>query len=407
VATKNNNSQSADSQETAKDFRLFGHPISKRILYTVLAVLLLAGALYATVIHPHVVQFWYAQQELPVFKVDSRYLSRYSGRAQLRLSNGSLLYEGEFLNGNYSGEGALYSETGALLYSGMFENNLYHGAGTLHYTEGDAAYTYSGAFSKGVKSGSGQLLRGGALLYEGEFADGLYNGIGTEYDPETGNKVFQGQYLAGKRTAGGITYDDSDDTPVIVPAILDPTSLLGMSYADTYAALVSGGTICRSISSLDGMLLLIDDANSVVYAFAADKDTAKPQFLAKVYLCNLSAVAGIIVGTDTDLVKRTVYATAAPGTLSGAEDAFALALSNRYWNRSVEIAGIGSISYLVENKLVTAYYPPDTFPQTEPVQVGIDDDGNPIMELPDPQPMRQGGLILFLKVEPRSDGDIK
>ena len=81
------------------------------------------------------------------------------------------------------------------------------------------------------------------------------------------------------------------------------------------------------------------------------------------------------------------------------EEAFALALSNRYWSCSAEITEIGSISYVVEEKLVTAYYLSETVPDPVPVQIGVDEDGKPIMSTPDPQPVRQGGIILFLKVE--------
>ena len=515
MTTTSRNAHGTGSKKVPGYFRVFSRYISKRFLFGLLAVLIAAGVLYLTLAHSRVMQYWYDKQELPAFTLDSPYLAGYSGRAQLLLSDGTLLYEGDineaiiegngklykdniliyegaFLDGKYSGKGTLYSDAGTLLYSGrfaenlyhgagllynddgtvlydgmfengqrhgagtlygtngevvydgMFENNLYHGAGTLHNTETSPAYTYSGTFSNGEKSGVGRLFRGdtliyegefahglyegqgklrdgdklydgafvaglyegmgklyknGALMYEGEFAAGLYNGVGTEYNPETGYKMFEGRYLAGERMAAGITYDENGEAPVVIPEYLDPISLLDMSYEDACVELFKAGISCRSITSLDGMLLLIDDAGSVVYNFVLDKDTAKPQYLAKVYLCNLSAVGGIVIGTDTDLVKHNVYATSAPGTLLGTEEAFALALSNRYWSRSAEISGIGSISYLVEDKLITAYYLPDTVPEPEPVQVGTEDDGTPIMELPEPQPVRQGGMILFLKVE--------
>ena len=191
---KSNNSQNSELSKESSCFQLFGCRISKRFIFIALAISLVAGVLYSTLIHTHVIQFWYAQQELPVFKLDSRYLSRYSGRAQLLLSDGSLLYEGELLGGQRHGTGTLCGTSGEIVYDGMFENNLYHGAGTLHYIENGTAYTFSGTFHNGVESGSGQLFRGDALIYDGEFAHGLYEGQGKLREDD---KLYDGAFVAG------------------------------------------------------------------------------------------------------------------------------------------------------------------------------------------------------------------
>ena len=521
MTTKNRKKQNSGLEKVPGYFRLFGRYVSKRFIFGLSLILVIAGILYLTLIHERVVQFWYEKQELPEFTLDSPYLTGYTGRARLLLSDGSLLYEGDineaviegngklyqdyiliyegaFLDGQYSGTGNLYSDTGSLLYSGefaenlyhgkgllynehnsviydgvfengqrhgagiqydekgdiiysgMFEKDLYHGEGTLHFTEKGKVYTYSGSFIEGIKSGTGRLLQGnkllyegdfanglyegqgklhngeklydgafaaglydgvgklylnGSLMYDGEFAAGLYNGAGIEYNTKTGHKVFEGRYLAGERMAAGVTYDENGEAPIVLPEYLDPLSLLSSSYEDVCTALTKADVNYRLIPSLPGVLLLIDDAGGVVYSFILVKDTEEPGYLTKIYLCNLSAAGGIVVGTDTNLIQHNVYATSAPGTLPGTEENFALELSNRYWSRSAEITDIGSISYIVEDKLITAYYLPHlTSEPTIPDSGQIVGEGEPVVSAPEPQPVRPGGLILFLKMEYHLDG---
>ena len=256
MTTKERNSQSLTQQKPAGNSQKFGGYISKRFLFVLLALFITAGVLYPTLIHPRVMQYWYEKQDLPVFTLDSSYLAGYSGRAKLLHSDGSLIYEGEFAHGLYEGQGKL--------------------------RDGDKLY--DGSFVAGLFEGVGKLYKNGSLMYEGEFAAGKYNGIGTEYNSETGYKMFEGRFLAGERMAAGITYDENGEAVIpAIPEYLDPSSLLGTSYEDTISALVKAGISYRSISNPDGILLLVDDTGGVVYNFVVDKDTARPQNLAKVH----------------------------------------------------------------------------------------------------------------------------
>ncbi len=64
-------------------------------------------------------------------------------------TNGNILYEGEFINGDMSGKGTLYSE-GKLVYKGQFYNNKFHGSGVLYQ---DGKITYQGQFENGEIQG--------------------------------------------------------------------------------------------------------------------------------------------------------------------------------------------------------------------------------------------------------------
>lgn len=64
-------------------------------------------------------------------------------------TNGNILYEGEFINGDMSGKGILYSE-GKIVYRGQFYNNKFHGSGVLYQ---DGKITYQGQFENGAIQG--------------------------------------------------------------------------------------------------------------------------------------------------------------------------------------------------------------------------------------------------------------
>ena len=344
----------------------------------ILMSILIAAVLYFPLIHTHVVQFWYAQQEFPAFKLNSRYLARYSGRAQILLSDGSLLYEGELIDGKYNG---------------TFAFDEYEGQGKLY--RGNIPL-YVGAFVAGLYDGVGKLYENGSLLYEGEFAAGKYNGIGVEYNPEIGYKVFEGRYLAGERMAAGITYDENGEAPIVNPEFLDPLTLLGESYEDIDAAIIKAGISFSAVPPLDKIHVLIDDAGGVVYIFDVDVTTKEPLTLSKVYLCNLTAAGGIVVGTDTELISYSVHEKSIPGTLSCTEVPFALALSDCYWRHGAKMAAVGSISYVVDNKLLKVYYLPYLEPILDPEALEPIESATTPSQAPS---ARQGGMIIFIKAE--------
>ena len=186
MTTKNHEIPSSGSKKVLGYFRRFSRFVSKYFLFVLLVILMIAGILYITLFHVGVVQFWREKQKLSVFMLDSPYLAEYNGRAQLLLSGGALLYEGDtreavvegqgelyrdnsliyghitgtFLENKYNGKGKLYSDVGRLLYNGEFAGNLYHGVGLL-YNE-DNTVLYDGMFAKDLYHGARTLYNGTA-----------------------------------------------------------------------------------------------------------------------------------------------------------------------------------------------------------------------------------------------------
>ena len=62
-----------------------------------------------------------------------------------------------------------------------------------------------------LKNGNGmvkEFYNNGKSKYEGEYSDGERNGKGKEYDSKTGEIIFEGEYLNGKRWTGKVSNKD-------------------------------------------------------------------------------------------------------------------------------------------------------------------------------------------------------
>ncbi len=223
-------------------------PIGRWMIYKRLPILLLLAALSAAVI------FWNLKKdpvEIPVFEETEAALKPYSGPAvitregltvyqgQIEMGlrsglgseygrpEGTLIYEGGFLQNQYHGSGKLY-EKGYLLYEGEFRQGFYEGQGTL-YERGETLYQgyfikgiyngygvlfakgqkfYEGSFLNGLYDGAGVLHNGERVLYTGGFAKGKYEGQGIEFTPE-GVKKYEGTFRAGKYDGSGILYREN------------------------------------------------------------------------------------------------------------------------------------------------------------------------------------------------------
>ena len=109
--------------------------------------------------------------ECPVFDYDSFFLKFYSGKAEIRASDGHTAYIGEVKGGGVNGSGVLYDKDGNLVYKGEFEDNVYSGEGILYQTGN--VRQYEGELQEGVPSGAGKLFdRQGRKIYEGNFLNG-------------------------------------------------------------------------------------------------------------------------------------------------------------------------------------------------------------------------------------------
>ena len=139
------------------------------------------------------------------FDYDDMELASYSGTANIRAADGTVVYVGDVEAGVCTGTGTLRDRMGRLVYEGGFENNQYSGQGVQYWPSGNKRYEggfaenrysgegilyaqdgqtvlYAGAFKNGLRDGMGKAYNeAGTLVYEGEFAEDAYHGSGTEY----------------------------------------------------------------------------------------------------------------------------------------------------------------------------------------------------------------------------------
>lgn len=161
-----------------------------------------------------------------------------TGNGTLRDRKGRLVYEGGFENNQYSGQGVRYRPSGNILYEGGFEKNQYSGEGVL-YAEDGRTVLYAGGFKAGLREGTGKAYNeSGTLLYEGEFAEDLYHGSGTEYY-ENGIIAYTGQFFRGEPQGEGTLYSAQGRalyTGSVYAGKINYSALVGATLADLEAA---------------------------------------------------------------------------------------------------------------------------------------------------------------------------
>ena len=127
----------------------------------------------------------------------SKYLITYSnGKVKEFDYDGTLLYEGEYLNGKRNGKGKEYYD-GKLFYKGEYLNGLKWN-GKIYSTK-DNVYSE-------IKNGKGLIkiyYYDGALLYEGEYLNGKRNGKGKQYY-NNGKLFCEGEFVNDKLLNGKI-----------------------------------------------------------------------------------------------------------------------------------------------------------------------------------------------------------
>ena len=135
---------------------------------------------------------------------DDLKLAEFSGKANIRAANGSVVYTGDVAAGMITGVGTLWNQDGLLIYEGNFLNNQYSGVGTLYYPNGNVMY--NGEFAENLFQGTGYYYSlEGNLLYEGTFEKGSFNGEGISYNEE-GNLIYEGNFQSGNYHGNGILY---------------------------------------------------------------------------------------------------------------------------------------------------------------------------------------------------------
>lgn len=191
------------------------------------------------------------------FDYDDIALTEYTGKANIKASNGSvvyigdikdgvcegmgvlynqsgvLVYEGDFSNNSYNGHGTGYAQDGSLQYEGEYVDNVYEGEGTLFYPSGQIQYT--GGFAGGFYSGSGFLYaETGDLIYEGTFQNGLYHGNGVLYY-EDGNRKYEGEFVMGQPQGTGTLYTEAGRpyyTGIVADGDIAYESLISLSLQE-------------------------------------------------------------------------------------------------------------------------------------------------------------------------------
>ena len=108
--------------------------------------------------------------------------------------NGLVKFEGKFLNGKkWTGIG--YTYYGIKLYE------IKNGKGYIREYNSDGTLLFKGNYFNGERNGEGKEYSHGKLLFEGNYLNGLRNGEGKEYY-DNSRIQFEGEYLNGERRNG-------------------------------------------------------------------------------------------------------------------------------------------------------------------------------------------------------------
>lgn len=186
-----------------------------------------------------------------------------TGNGTLRDRKGRLVYEGGFENNQYSGQGVQYWPSGNRKYEGEFKNNQYSGEGVLYAEDGETVL-YTGGFQNGRKSGTGKAYsETGTLLYEGVFAEDQYHGEGTQYY-DSGVVAYTGQFFEGQPQGQGTLYSAQGRALYIGPVYegkIQYSALVGATLADLEAAFTETP---RIYYTEDASVFLYEEAGVVV-----------------------------------------------------------------------------------------------------------------------------------------------
>ena len=127
--------------------------------------------------------------------------------------NTHLPYEGDYLYGLISGRGKQYNIMGnVILRKGrLYINNRleYEGEFLFDKKWNGKGFDENGRILYELKNGNGKVkeyIVSGELVFEGEYLNGKKHGKGKEYD-RSGKLVFEGEYLNGKKNGKGKEYD--------------------------------------------------------------------------------------------------------------------------------------------------------------------------------------------------------
>ena len=124
------------------------------------------------------------------FEGDFSYDEKWDGKGYDK--NGNIIYE--LINGK--GRAREYNDFGTLIYDGEYLNGKRHGKGKEYYAF-DGGIQYEGDYLNGKRNGKGKEFDVvGLLIFEGEYLNNYRNGKGKEYF--LGKFTSEVEYLNGK-----------------------------------------------------------------------------------------------------------------------------------------------------------------------------------------------------------------
>ncbi len=111
----------------------------------------------------------------------------------LKNGTGSVIYEGEIVDGKQEGNGTSYTDQGKKKYEGQWDNGEAQGNGKLYY-ESNGQVQYEWAFNNGKPEWRGKwFYQNGTLAYDWLFEDGKPEGTGKLFNL-SGGVIFEGQF---------------------------------------------------------------------------------------------------------------------------------------------------------------------------------------------------------------------
>ena len=135
-----------------------------------------------------------------------KYETKNKGK-EYNFKDDTLIYEGEYLNGERNGKGKEY-DYGRLIYEGEYLNGKRNGKGKEYWFRGELRF--EGEYLNGKRNGKGkEYYTNGIIEYEGEYLNGKKHKKVKEYYSD-GTLKFEGEYLNGKILNAKI-YDKNDN----------------------------------------------------------------------------------------------------------------------------------------------------------------------------------------------------
>jgi len=125
-----------------------------------------------------------------------------SGKGIEYYKDGSIKYEGDWVNGKREGNGKAVYKNGDY-YIGSFKNNFRDGKGIEYYKNGNIRY--EGDWVGGKKEGYGKKIDEDGEYYIGQWKNNIRHGKGVDYSKD-GKIIFEGDYVNGMFEGNGILY---------------------------------------------------------------------------------------------------------------------------------------------------------------------------------------------------------